>query len=98
MNKEALDLMWDHFRQKYGVYLHLLQEFPEKKYHSHPVKGMRTAAQLAAHISGTVVRDIARGVAKGAITADEAGEDAVAEGLWAGRDVACSRRGAGDRP
>ena len=81
MDKEALIQVWDQFRQKYGVYLHLLEDFPEKKYHTHPVKGMRTPAQLVAHVSGTVVRDIAKGIAKGAITADESTEDAVAAGF-----------------
>jgi uncharacterized damage-inducible protein DinB len=81
MDRQTLTQVWDHFRQKYGVYLHLLQELPEKRYHSHPGKGMRTPAQLVAHISGSIVRDIARGVAKGAITSDESAEDIVAEGF-----------------
>jgi uncharacterized damage-inducible protein DinB len=39
---------------------------------------MRAPAELAVHISGTCVRAIAEGVAKGKITVDEAGEDKVA--------------------
>jgi hypothetical protein len=69
MNKATLDQMWDQFRQKYGVYLRLLDVIPADRYATHPVAGMRTPAELAVHISGTVVRDIAEGVAKGRITA-----------------------------
>ena len=59
MNKTVLDQMWDQFRQKYGVYLRLLDLIPADRYATHPVSGMRTPAELAVHISGTVVRDIA---------------------------------------
>ena len=74
MNKQALDQMWDQFRQKYGVYLRVLETIPADRYSTHPVPGMRTPAELAVHISSTCVRDIAEGVAKGRITVDEAGE------------------------
>jgi uncharacterized damage-inducible protein DinB len=81
MDKQALNQAWDQIRQKYGVYLRLLEVFPVERYHSHPVAGMRTPAELVAHVSGTVVRDIAQGVAKGAITADESSEDKIASGF-----------------
>ena len=81
MNKQALDQMWDQFRQKYGVYLRALEAIPADRYPTHPVAGMRTPAELVVHISGTVVRDIAEGVAKGRITVDEASEDKVAAEL-----------------
>jgi uncharacterized damage-inducible protein DinB len=87
MDKATMDQLWDQFRQKYGVYLRLLEEFPEKQYHTHPVKGMRTPAQLVAHVSGSVVRDIAQGIAKGAITADESEEDSVAAGFKTRKDM-----------
>jgi uncharacterized damage-inducible protein DinB len=74
MNKAMLDQMWDQFRQKYGIYLRLLEAIPPDKYGSYPIPGMRTPAELAVHVSGTVVRDFARGVAEGRITADEASE------------------------
>jgi uncharacterized damage-inducible protein DinB len=74
MNKTMLDQMWDQFRQKYGVYLRLLDAIPADRYTSHPIPGMRTPAELAVHISGTIVRDITLGVAKGRITADEGSE------------------------
>jgi uncharacterized damage-inducible protein DinB len=81
MDKQGLDQAWDQMRQKYGVYLRLLEAIPEDRYHTHPVTGMRTPAEMAVHVSGTVVRDIAQGVAKGAITADEASESQVATKL-----------------
>ena len=74
MNKIVLDRMWDQFRQKYGVYLRLLEAFPADKLATHPVAGMRTPAELVAHVCGTIVRDIPEGVAKGRITAEESEE------------------------
>jgi uncharacterized damage-inducible protein DinB len=71
MDKQALDQMWDQLRQKYGVYVRLLEAIPEESYHTHPVPGMRSVAELLCHVSGTVIREIAQGVAKGQITADE---------------------------
>jgi uncharacterized damage-inducible protein DinB len=81
MNRQALDQAWDQMRRKYGVYLRLLEILPEDRYHSHPVPGMRTAAELAVHVCTTVVRDIAQGVAKGEITAEEEAEAGIAAGL-----------------
>jgi uncharacterized damage-inducible protein DinB len=81
MNKATLDQMWDQFRQKYGVYLRLLDVIPADRYATHPVAGMRTPAELAVHISGTVVRDMAEGVAKGRITAEESSEGTTAAEL-----------------
>jgi uncharacterized damage-inducible protein DinB len=74
VHKATLDQIWDQFRQKYGVYLRLLESIPADRYATHPVPGMRTPAELVVHISGTIVRDIAEGVAKGRITTDESAE------------------------
>jgi hypothetical protein len=79
MNKQQLTQTWDQFRQKYGVYVRLVESFPEDQYHTHPVKGLRTFAEQVAHMSGTIVRDIAVGVAKGAITAEEGAEPMAAK-------------------
>ena len=78
MNKATLDQMWDQFRQKYGVYLRLLESFPDDSLATLPVPGMRSPAELAVHVSSTCVRDIAEGVARGQITADEAAEAKIA--------------------
>ena len=81
MNKQAFGQAWDQFRQKYGVYLRLLEAIPEPHYYTHPVAGMRSPAELVVHMSGTVVRDIMQGIAKGEITADESSEAKVAAEL-----------------
>ena len=81
MNKPAFDQTWDQFRQKYGVYLRLLEALPKQHYNSHPIVGMRSSAELIVHMSGTIVRDITQGVAKGRITADESSEAQVATEL-----------------
>src|SRR5262249_55933693 len=81
MDKGTLDQMWDQFRQKYGVYLRLLEAIPEDAFYTVPVAGMRTPAELLVHVSRTVVRDIAEGVARGEITADEASEGTTAADL-----------------
>jgi len=76
-----LDQLWDQMRQKYGIYLRLLEAIPQDRLSSHPVPGMRTTAELAVHLSRTVVRDMAQGVAKGKIEADEGSENKTAVGL-----------------
>ena len=81
MNKQWLDGMWELMRQKYGIYLRVLEAIPAERFHDRPIPGMRTPAQMVVHTSGSIIRDIAEGVASGSIEADEAGEDAVAEGL-----------------
>ena len=87
MNKQWLDGMWDHMRQKYGIYMRVLEAIPADRYHAHPVPGMRTPAQLVVHTSGSILRDIAEGVASGTISADEKSEDAVAASLDSKADV-----------
>jgi uncharacterized damage-inducible protein DinB len=87
MDKHTFTAAWDQFRQKYGIYLRLLDTIPEDQYHSHPVPGIRTPAELVVHTSGSIVRDIAQGVAKGAITANEAVEGDVAAGLATKADI-----------
>jgi uncharacterized damage-inducible protein DinB len=71
----VLDQMWDQLRQKYGIYLRALEAIPADRYATHPIAGMRTPLELAVHVSGTVVRGLAEGVARGRITAEE-GEEA----------------------
>lgn len=81
MNQQDFNQYWDHFRQKYGVYLRTLEAIPADRYYTHPVPGMRSPAELLVHISGSIVRDITEGVAKGRITADESSEEKVAADL-----------------
>jgi uncharacterized damage-inducible protein DinB len=81
VNQQAFNQYWDHFRQKYGVYLRTLEAIPADRYYTNPVPGMRSPAELAVHISGSIVRDITEGVAKGQITANESSEEKVARDL-----------------
>ena len=97
MNKQWLDGMWDHMRQKYGMYLRVLEAIPADQFHAHPIEGMRTPTQLVVHTSGSIVRDIAEGIASGAIKADEAGEDEVAAGLGSKDEVLAYARDCWDR-
>ena len=54
---------------------------PDDECQSQPVSGLRSAAELAVHVSGMVVRDIARGIATGRITAEESAEPHLAKEL-----------------
>ena len=92
MNKQGLDGFWDQFRQKYGVYLRLLEAIPADRYQGQPVPGLRSAAELAVHVSGTCVRDIAQGVARGSITADEGAEARLAGELEKAGLIAFARQ------
>lgn len=87
MNRQWLDGLWDHTRRKYGIYLRVLEAIPADRFHDHPIPGMRTPAEVVVHTSGSIVRDIAEGVASGTIEADEAGEDAIAAGLGSRDEV-----------
>jgi uncharacterized damage-inducible protein DinB len=87
VDKEALNQMWDQMRQKYGIYLRLIEAIPEDRLHTHPIPDMRTPAQLMTHMSGTVIRDLAQGIAKGEVTADEDAEESVAAGLATRQDA-----------
>lgn len=97
MNQEWLDGMWDHMRKKYGIYLRVLEAIPADRFGDRPVPGMRTPAQMAVHTSGSIVRDIAEGVASGTIQADEAGEEAVAQRLTSKEQVLDFARRCWDR-
>jgi hypothetical protein len=84
MDKATLDQMWDQFRQKYGVYLRLLEAIPAERYATHPVPGMRTPQELAVHTS-SIVRDIDLG--------DKAALVAFARQCWEQADAAVKRIG-----
>lgn len=92
MDQPTLHAMWDQMRQKYGVYLRLLEALPADRFHQGPIAGMRTPAELVAHVSGSIVRDIAQGVARGVITADESSEASVAGRWTSGADAVAFAR------
>jgi len=77
VNSQALRMFWDQIRQKYGILLRVIEAIPEERLHDHPIPGMRTPAEIAVHVADSIVRDVAEGVARGAITADESREAGV---------------------
>jgi uncharacterized damage-inducible protein DinB len=79
MNKSALNAIWNMTRQKYGIYLRVLEALPEDKIHEHVVPNMRTPAEIVAHTSGGIVREIAKGVASGEIKNAPSDSDLAAE-------------------
>jgi uncharacterized damage-inducible protein DinB len=91
MDKSTLDGVWSHTRQKYGIYLRVLETLPEDRLHENIVPGMRSPAALVAHTSGAIVREVAKGVATGEIhkAPDEA---EVAAGLKTTDDVVAFAR------
>lgn len=97
MNRQWLDGLWDHTRRKYGVYLRVLEGIPEERFHTHPIEGMRTPAELVVHTSGSILRDIAEGIASGTIEPSEEGEAAVAAGLETKEAVLAFARDCWDR-
>jgi uncharacterized damage-inducible protein DinB len=93
VNKRTLDAVWDQVRQKYGVYLRLLEAIPDDQYQAHPIRGMRTPAEMVAHTSSGIVRSIAQGVVKGEIKPNAAIETADAQSLKTSADaIAYARR------
>lgn len=87
VTKKTLDKLWDQLRQKYGVYLRLLEALPDESLHANPIKGMRSPAQLAVHTSGTIVRDVAKGVARGRIERPATPESKAAAALKTKTDL-----------
>lgn len=86
MNKSALSSIWNQFRQKYGIYLRVLEALPADKVHEHVIPGMRTPAELVVHTSGGIVQAFAEGVANGEI--EEAPSDSqVAAGIDSKADL-----------
>lgn len=105
MNKSALNSIWNQLRQKYGVYLRVLEALPDDKIHEHVIPGMRTPAELVAHTSGGIVQAFAEGVASGEIRDAQPGADgagkveskddllAYARRCWEAADAAVSEVG-----
>lgn len=81
MNRRTLDRIWDQTRQKYGVYLRLIECIPEEKLQQAPIPKMRTTAAVIAHLSGSIVKGIAEGVARGEIRSPTPPETETAAGL-----------------
>lgn len=87
MNKSTLESIWDQTRQQYGVYLRLLEAIPDDQYQAHPIRGMRTPAELVVHVSDGIVKNISEGIAKGEITQSDDPDAAVAASITSGADA-----------
>ena len=79
MKKTTFDAMWDQVRQRYGVYLRVIESLPEAQLKTNPIPGMRSPAELVAHLSSGVVRNIMRGIAVGTVRPED--ESAIALGF-----------------
>ena len=95
MDKSTLDGIWNYTRQKYGIYLRVLETLPDDRLHDTVVPGMRTPAELVAHTSGAIVREIAKGIASAEIR-NAPPEAEVAAGLKSGDDVLAFARSCWD--
>src|SRR5262249_26437255 len=88
MNKQAVLQIWDHIRQVNGVGLRLIEALPENKLDATVVPGMRTPKELAVHMYGPVLREVAEGTVTGAITDNcEKNEKQIAGGLKTKADL-----------
>ncbi|MGE0158067.1 MAG: DinB family protein [Gemmatimonadales bacterium] len=85
MDKTTFDTIWDQVRQKYGVYVRLIETLPEAQLQTHPIPGMRSPAELIAHLSSGVVRSIMQGIAVGSVKPED--ESATALGFKNKKDV-----------
>ena len=67
MNRQNLDMIWDHLRQMNGITVRLVDALPEAQLDSHPIPNMRTPKELVVHLYGGMIRGMAEGVASGEI-------------------------------
>ena len=81
MQNPSVTRSWSELRPRYGVYLRLLEGIPDDTFGRAPIPNMRTPAELAVHVSGTVVRDIVQGIARGEIRSGDPSEAATVASL-----------------
>ena len=85
MKKTTFVRIWDQLRQKYGVYLRLIELLPEAQLQTTPIPGMRSPAELIAHLSSGIVRGIMQGIAVGTVKQED--ESAIALAFKDKKDV-----------
>jgi uncharacterized damage-inducible protein DinB len=71
VKKTTFDAIWDQLRQKYGVYLRLIETLPEAQLQTKPIPGMRSPAELVAHLSSGIVRALMKGIAEGTVRTED---------------------------
>jgi uncharacterized damage-inducible protein DinB len=88
MNKQAVLQIWDHIRQVNGIGLRLIEALPENKLDTTVIPNMRTPKELAVHMYGQVLREVAEGTVRGTITDEtEKHEKQIAAGLKTKADL-----------
>src|SRR5262245_2096353 len=55
MNRQQIEMMWDHLRQVNGIGLRCIDLIPAEKLDSHPIPSLRTPKALAVHLYALVV-------------------------------------------
>jgi len=71
VKQTTFDKIWDQVRQKYGVYVRLIETLPEAQLQTNPIPGMRSPAELVAHLSSGVVRAIMQGIVVGTVKPED---------------------------
>ena len=79
MNKDQLNMMWDHLRQAHGITLRVIAAIPADKIDATPIPKMRTTKEMVTHTYAMVVREIVEGVARGKI--NELDEKSIVAGI-----------------
>ena len=79
MNRQTLDMIWDHLRQMNGITLRLIDAVPAEQLDAHPIPNMRTPKELIVHLYGMSIRAMAEGIASGEI--HDAGDEKLAAGI-----------------
>lgn len=96
MDRSTLLGFWDQLRQRHGIALRVLALIPDAQLNGHPIRDMRTPAELATH-AYSLVKEVAEGVVRGEIRAYGEGHVPVAstaelvkyaESCWAAADAA----------
>jgi len=85
MNRQTLDMIWDHLRQMNGITLRLIDALPENQLDSHPIPNMRTPKELIVHLYGMSIRAMAEGITSGEIR--EADEKSACAGIRTKSDL-----------
>lgn len=88
MTKQTVLQIWDHIRQVNGVGLRLLESIPEDRLDATVIPDMRTPKELAVHMYGQILREVAEGTVSGTITDEcEKHEKEIAAGLKTKADL-----------
>ncbi len=85
MNRQTLDMIWDHLRMMNGITVRLIDTLRDDQLDSHPIPKMRTPKELVVHLYGMSIRAMAEGVANGEIR--EVDEKSICAGIRSKSDL-----------